>query len=116
MASIKRILCIFGLAASFCLQTGCEKKEPSVDTKFVNAYTEMLIAEQMYGKESPTARMKRKTILDQAGYTRDQFLRKANDILDDKDMWIPFQRAVISRLDTLIEEKNAELTRKRAKE
>ena len=44
-----RFLMIFGLVALLCLQTGCEKKAPSVDQKFVNTYTELLIVEQMYG-------------------------------------------------------------------
>jgi hypothetical protein len=99
-----RFLMILGLAALLCLQSGCDKKAPSVDQKFVNTYTELLIVEQMYGKDSPTARIKRKAILDSAGYSRDLFLKKANAILDDRDMWVPFQKAVIDRLDTLIEQ------------
>ena len=106
MLSINRLLWILGLAALICLQTGCEKKEPAVDQKFVNTYTELLIAEQMYGRESPDARIKRKAILTEAGYTREQFLKKANAILEDRDMWVPFQRAVVNRLDTLLEKSN----------
>ena len=102
-----RFLMILGLAALLCLQSGCDKKAPSVDQKFVNTYTELLIVEQMYGKDSPTARIKRKAILDSAGYSRDQFLTKANAILDDRNMWVPFQKAVIDRLDTLIEQNKA---------
>jgi hypothetical protein len=102
-----RPLMILGLAALLCLQMGCDKKAPSVDQKFVNTYTELLIVEQMYGKDSPSARIKRKAILDSAGYSRDQFLKKANAILDDRDMWVPFQKAVIDRLDTLIEQNKA---------
>ena len=49
---------------------------------------------------------KRKAILDSAGYSRGQFLKKVDDILDDKDMWVPFQKAVIERLDSLIEQSN----------
>ena len=104
MFTIKRNLWIFCLAALACLQVGCEKKAPTVDQKLVNTYTELLIAEQMYGQDSPAARTKRKAILDSAGYSRDQFLKKTNAILDDRDMWVPFQKAVIERLDTLIEQ------------
>ena len=46
------------------LKAGCEKKAPTVDQKFVNTYTELLIAEQMYGTDSPKARLHRKAILD----------------------------------------------------
>ena len=108
MSTIKRNLWIFCLVTLACLQAGCEKKAPTVDQKLVNTYTELLIAEQMYGQDSPAARTKRKAILDSAGYSRDQFLKKTNAILDDKDMWIPFQKAVIERLDTLIEQSKSE--------
>ena len=107
---------ILGLAALLCLQMGCDKKAPSVDQKFVNTYTELLIVEQMYGKDSPSARIKRKAILDSAGYSRDQFLKKANAILDDRDMWVPFQKAVIDRLDTLIEQNKTVPARKRGED
>ena len=72
----RRTLWILGLSVLICLQTGCEKKAPTVDQKLVNTYTEMLIAEQMYGKDNPTVRTKRKAILDSAGYSRGQFLKK----------------------------------------
>ena len=111
-----RFLCILGLAAFTCLQAGCEKKVPSIDQKFVNAYTEMLIAEQIYGKDSPTAMLKRKLILDEAGYSREVFLKKANAILDNKDMWVPFQKAVIDRIDSLTEQSKAAPMRKRGGE
>ena len=111
-----RTLLILGLATLLCLQSGCDKKAPSFDQKFVNTYTELLIVEQMYGKDSPTARIKRKIILDSAGYSRDQFLTKANSILDDRDMWVPFQKAVIDRLDTLIEQNKAAPARRRGED
>ncbi len=107
---------ILGLTVLLCLQSGCDKKAPSVDQKFVNTYTELLIVEQMYGKDSPTARVKRKAILDSAGYSREQFLTKANSILDDRDMWVPFQKAVIDRLDTLIEQNKAAPARRRGED
>ena len=102
MASINRILLILGLVAILSLQAGCEKKSSSVDQKFVNTYTELLVIEQMYGKDSPTARVNRKTRLSDSGYTRESFLQEANKVLDNKDMWVPFQKAVIERLDSLI--------------
>lgn len=111
-----RSLMILVFAMFICLQSGCDKKEPSVDQKFVNTYTELLIAEQMYGKDSPAARLRRKAVLDSVGYSRDEFLKMSKAILDDKDMWVPFQKAVINRLDTLAEQANAEPGRKRRKE
>jgi len=111
-----RTLLILAFVACLCLQVGCDKKDPSVDPKFVNAYTELLIAEQMYGKDSPAARLRRKAVLDSVGYSREDFLKKAKVILDDRDMWVPFQKAVIDRLDTLAEQTKAEPGRKRRKE
>lgn len=99
-----RTLCLLGLTVLLLLASGCEKKEPSVDQKFVNTYVEMLIAESMYAQNTPNAMVKRQAILKEAGYTRNTFLKKANSILDDRDMWVPFQRAVIARLDSLLEE------------
>ena len=115
MANFLRIPLILGLVALLCLQAGCEKKKKSVDEKFVNTYTELLIAEQMYGKDSPTARLKRKVILNEAGYSRETFIKNANEILDDKDLWVPFQKAVIDRLDTLIEWGHNQQTQKRGR-
>ena len=106
MARIPRIPLILGLVVLLCLQTGCEKKKKSVDEKFVSTYTGLLIVEQMYGKDTPTARLKRKTILNEAGSSREQFFTKVDEVLDDKDMWVPFQKAVIDRLDSLIEQGN----------
>jgi len=104
--NLRRALWALACAALLFLAAGCEKKAPSVDQKFVNAYVEMLVAENMYGKSSTTAMVKRQNILKEAGYTRETFLKKANSILDDRDMWVPFQRAVVARLDSLIEEGN----------
>ena len=95
-----------GCAALLFFAAGCEKKDPSVDQKFVNTYVEMLVAENIYGKTSTATMVKRQEILKNAGYTRESFLKKSNDILDDKNMWVPFQKAVIARLDSLIEEGN----------
>lgn len=119
MASGNRIFLIIALAVLMCLQAGCEKKSPTLDERFVNTYTELLLAEQMYGKDSPTARLKRKKILSDAGYNREQFLKKADEILDDRDMWVPFQKAVIERLDSLIEQgsrKNKPPSRRRGED
>ena len=111
-----RTLLILAFVACLCLQVGCDKKDPSVDQKFVNAYTELLIAEQMYGKDSPAARLRRKAVLDSVGYSREDVLKKARVVLDDRVMWVPFQKTDIDRLDTLAEQTKAEPGRKRRKE
>ena len=103
---LKHTLWALACAALLFLATGCEKKDPSIDQKFVDAYVEMLIAENIYGKNSTTTMVRRQEILKSAGYTREKFLKKSHAILDDKDMWVPFQKAVIARLDTLIEQGN----------
>ena len=102
----KTLMWALACTAFLFLAAGCEKKDPSVDQKFVNTYVEMLIAENIYGKTSTATMVRRQEILKDAGYTREKFLRKSQAILDDKDMWVPFQRAVIARLDSLIEEGN----------
>ena len=106
--NIRQALCAATLGLLLFLATGCEKKEPSVDQKFVDAYVEILAAENVYGKNSVNTMVKRQQILKEFGYDRDTFLKKANKILEDKDMWVPFQKAVVARIDTLIERNNLE--------
>ena len=108
-----RALSLLVLATILFLAAGCEKKEPSVNQKFVNTYVELLVAESMYGQNNPTSMVKRQTILKDSGYTRSSFLKEANAILDDRDMWVPFEKAVIARLDSLAEE--VERSREKAK-
>ena len=86
------------LAALF---SGCSG-EVSVDQEFVNLYVELRIAEMTYGKTSPTTRLVRQDALKAAGYTRESFLAKADEILSDERQWIPFQKAVTARIDSLL--------------
>ena len=86
------------LAALF---SGCSG-EVSVDQEFVNLYVELRIAEMTYGKTSPMTRLVRQDALKAAGYTRESFLAKADEILGDERQWAPFQKAVNARIDSLL--------------
>ena len=86
------------LAALF---SGCSG-EVSVDQEFVNLYVELRIAEMTYGKTSPMTRLVRQDALKAAGYTRESFLAKADEILSDERQWVPFQKAVNARIDSLL--------------
>ena len=81
--------------------TGCSS-EVSVDQKFVNLFVELRVAEMTYGKDSPMGRLVRQDILKEAGYTREQFLAKTDEILNDERQWVPFQKAVNARIDSLL--------------
>ncbi len=47
-------------------------------------------------------RLVRQDALKAAGYTREKFLAKTDDILNDERQWVPFQKAVNARLDSLL--------------
>ena len=47
-------------------------------------------------------RLVRQDILNAAGYTREQFLAKTDEILNDERQWVPFQKAVTARIDSLL--------------
>lgn len=93
------------VAALFLVVTfgmgGCNG-EVSVDQEFVNLYVELRVAEMTYGKTSPTTRLVRQDALKAAGYTRESFLAKADEILGDERQWVPFQKAVNARIDSLL--------------
>ena len=80
---------------------GCSG-EVSVDQKFVDLFVELRVAEMTYGKDSPMGRLVRQDALKAAGYTREQFLAKTDEILNDERQWVPFQKAVNARIDSLL--------------
>lgn len=80
---------------------GCSG-EVSVDQKFVNLFVELRIVEMTYGKEAPMTRLVRQELLKEAGYTREQFFAKTDEILNDERQWVPFQKAVNARIDSLL--------------
>lgn len=47
-------------------------------------------------------RLVRQDALKAAGYTREQFLAKTDEILNDERQWVPFQKAVNARIDSLL--------------
>jgi hypothetical protein len=85
---------VFGLC-------GCNG-EVTVDQKFVNLFVELRVVEMTYGKDSPMGRLVRQDVLKEAGYTREQFLAKTDEILNDERQWVPFQKAVNARIDSLL--------------
>ncbi len=88
------LLSAFGLV-------GCAN-EVSVDQKFVDLFVELRVSEITYGKDSPMGRLVRQDALKAAGYTREQFLAKTDEILNDERQWVPFQKAVNARIDSLL--------------
>ena len=88
------LLSAFGLV-------GCAN-EVSVDQKVVDLFVELRVAEITYGKDSPMGRLVRQDALKAAGYTREQFLAKTDEILNDERQWVPFQKAVNARIDSLL--------------
>lgn len=85
--------------------------EVSVDQKFVDAYVEMRVVETTYGVTSPLARVGRQEVLKKYGFTREKYLAKAEEILADENQWVPFQKAVVARLDTLLMPRQAAETK-----
>lgn len=76
--------------------------EVTADQDFVNLYVELRLAEMTYGKDSPMARLVRQDALKAAGYTREEFFAKTDAILEDEKQWVPFQKAVTERIDSLL--------------
>ncbi len=62
----------------------------------------MRVAEQTYGGESSESRTARRDILKKYGYTREDFIKACDKVLDDEKRWISFQVAVSDRIDSLL--------------
>ncbi|MCQ2123055.1 MAG: hypothetical protein MJZ25_02610 [Fibrobacter sp.] len=84
---------------------GCSG-EVSVDQNFVDTFIELRVVEVTYGATSPMARMVRQDVLKKHGYTIEKFLAKTDALLEDESMWVPFQKAVTVRVDSLVAELN----------
>lgn len=89
-------LCLFSLAS-------CEKKEPTVDENLVEAFVDIRAMEQVLGVDAPEARIARKDIIEKHGFTLESFKVSIDKVLEDKDLWLPFQKAVVARIDTLLQ-------------
>ena len=90
----------FGVVAmALC---ACSDSAPKADERLVAAYVEMRVAEQTYGGESSESRTARRDVLQKYGYTREEFLKACDKVLDDEKRWMSFQTAVSERIDSLL--------------
>lgn len=83
--------------------TGCKDENVTIEESFIAAFVEIRVAEHTYGIESPSAGLARRDILKKYGYTRESFIQKTNEILANDDMWIPFQKQVTDRIDSILD-------------
>ena len=91
------------LCCAVALFAGCSDDDaPSVDEKLVKAFVEIRIAEQTYGKDSPNVRLARKGDLEKYGYTRESFAAACDKVFEKPESWVPFQQAVVDRVDSLL--------------
>lgn len=97
----RAVIAVALLLFSVFAMGGCSG-EVTVDQKFVDLFVELRVAEITYGKDSPMGRLVRQDALKAAGYTREQFLAKTDEILNDERQWVPFQKAVNARIDSLL--------------
>lgn len=81
----------------------CKQGEISVDENLVETFVEIRIMEQTLGTDSPEARIARRDILQKQGFTLETFKTSVDKILADKNLWVPFQKAVVARIDTLLQ-------------
>lgn len=91
----------FALLAAL-LVVACSGDSPDVDERLVSTYVEVRMVEQTFGAESPAARLARKGVLERHGYTAESFAKACDKVLDDDALWIPFQQAVVDRIDSLL--------------
>ena len=99
---LNRIPLFLALAAAIAL-VACKGETSSVDERFVDAFVEMRIVDQMYGAEAPMARLARRTVLEKYGYTRESFLEASAKIQEDDTRWVPFQARVVDRVDSILD-------------
>jgi hypothetical protein len=84
------------------LLAGCSGDAPDVDERLVSTFVEIRMVEQTYGPDSPAGRLARKGVLERHGYTRETFAAACDKVLEDDAQWIPFQKAVVERIDSLL--------------
>ena len=89
------------LFAAFLL-AACSKEDIKPDMRLVEAFVEVRIIEQNYGAEAPAARLARQATLKKYGYTTETFTQACDAVLNDDAMWLPFERAVTERIDSLL--------------
>lgn len=84
------------------LLAACSKEDIKPDMRLVEAFVEVRIIEQNYGAEAPAARLARQATLKKYGYTAESFTAACDRVLEDDAMWLPFERAVTERIDSLL--------------
>ena len=94
---------VFALLAAALVLVSCTDAEPTVDERFVDAFVDMRVVEQIYGAESPMARVGRRSVLQKYGYTRESFLEMSQKIQDDAHYWMPFQKRVVNRVESILD-------------
>ena len=60
------------------------KTPENTDDHLVSAFVEMRVAEQLYGGDSPMGRLVRRDVLKKYGYTREEFLKATDELLEDE--------------------------------
>ena len=90
----------FGVV-SFTL-LACSDSPEKADERLVSAFVELRVAEQVYGGETPFGRIARRDILTKYGYSREDFIKSVDKVLNDEKRWLVFQVAVTERIDSLL--------------
>ncbi len=78
------------------------KSDPETDERLVSAFVEVRVAEQLYGAEAPEGRLARREVLNKYGYTREDFIKACDKVLEDEKRWMMFQLAVTDKIDSLL--------------
>lgn len=99
---IRTCFMVLSLSLGLLSLTSCEKQNPTVDEKLVDAFVDIRAMEQTLGTDTPEARIARKEIVEKYGFTVESFKASVDNVLADKDLWLPFQKAVVARIDTLL--------------
>ena len=80
----------------------CSKEPKPVDIRFLDTYIDLREVELRLGGNTTAAQMERGAVLKKRGYTLEGFMKEANEIMSDPARWVPFQKAVVERIDTLV--------------
>jgi len=90
----------FGVVSFMLL--ACSDTPEKADERLVAAFVEMRVAEQVYGGETPFSRIARRDVLKKYGYSREDFIKSVDKVLNDEKRWLVFQVAVTERIDSLL--------------
>lgn len=88
--------------AALLALVACSDSPEKADERLVSAFVEMRVAEQVYGGETPFGRIARRDVLTKYGYSREDFIKSMDKVLDDEKRWLVFQVAVTDRIDSLL--------------